>query len=306
MTANPKKLGLYRTTTFFRAFLMFAVDLFGYALFLPWVIYRHLHGKTFDPERVSKIAVFRLDGIGDLVLSAPAINALRKFFPKARITLFANKWSNGLAEMISGPDEVIYLDATFFKAFKKKVTVHSLLKERRQLLRIGRNRRYDLALDLRGDFFSILDACWLKPRWLFSRSSRAGSFLLTNMLAQAQEGYVSEALLNIRFIGKVTKQRTPPSNPELKPPPELDLNWIDQKLGDDYVCLAVAAPYVTRCYPTESWLEVIVKIRQKYKKPIAVLGSPDEYQYCQVITAQADEDVHNMAGKLSLTELWPL
>lgn len=304
MVAKGKKMGIYRATTLSRAVLMFAVDLFGYSLLLPWVIYRHMKGRDFKPERVSNIAVLRLDGIGDLVLSMPAIDALRKAFPEATITLFVNKWSSGLAELMPGLDKIIYLDAVFFRAFKYSVNLRAIIEERKYLRKIGKRERYDLSIDLRGDFFSILNAFWLHPRWMIARSSRGGSFLLTNKIGQAEEGAISEMLLNVRLIQKISKQKLDSvSRPVLRTPSRMvKVEQFLEIAGRDYICLAVAAPYATRCYPAKHWLVLINLIRKKYRKPIVVLGSADENRYCQTIIERTDDRVFNMAGRFTLAE----
>lgn len=301
---KSKKMGIYRTTTLFRAVLMFAVDLFGYSLLLPWVLYRHIKGQNFKPESVSNIAVLRLDGIGDLVLSIPAIDALQKAFPEATITLFANRWSSGLAELFPGLNKIIYLDAVFFRAFKHSVNLRAIIEERKYLRKIGDHQRYDLAIDLRGDLFSILNAFWLHPRWIIARPSRGGSFLLTNKVCQAEEGNVSETLLNVRLVQKFSKHKLDTiSKPVLRTP--LKMVKVEQFLeivGRDYICLAVAAPYTTRCYPVKHWLTLIGLIRKVYEKPIVVLGSSDEKKYCQAVLERGGERIYNMAGRFTLAE----
>lgn len=304
--ANAKKLGFYRTTTVKRAIIMLAVDILGYVLFFPYVMFRRLKGLAFDPQKASRIAVFRLDGIGDLILSEPALKALRAAFPNAHISLFVNKWAGGLAELLSGHDEIVPLDAPMFKAFKGKLDWPAVLKERRVMRRFGRAEPFDLAIDLRGDILSIINAYWLGARWLVSRASRAGGFLLTNVIRQPEEGSISESELNLNFVGHLSGRKFKNEKPRLKLIPgsmrQGALGEILMKIGDDYICLAVSAPYETRCYPIEKWIEVIRLIRQEYNGPIVILGAQEDFERCESIACRAGKNVYNMAGKFSLRE----
>ncbi len=300
--AEPKKLGIYRTTTYLRAVAMLLVDMIGYALLLPWTIFRRYRGSGFNANKVKRIAIVRPDGIGDLILSIPSIKTLRCAFPEAELSLFVNNWASEIASMIAEIDELVPIEAVFFKAFKRNTTISAIMNERKMLKKIGKQQRYDLAIDLRGDFFSIVLAFWLSPCYLIGRGSRGGSFLLTNKITQSEEGYVSEVLLNFNLIQKIKRCKVDSQKPLLDLPPELSIQAFFKKFGNDYICLAVAAPYETRCYPPEHWIQLIKKIGQVYENPVIVLGSKTEAQYCQGIVSQAKANIHNLAGTLSLEQ----
>ncbi len=303
--AEPRKLGLYRTTTRTRALMMLAVDVCGYGVLWPWTLWRWWRGRRYHPQKVRRIAVVRPDGIGDLVLSAACIGSLKEFFPTAEVTLFVNQWSRGIAEMIPGVDKIVYLDAPFFSAFKHKLRIQEIFQERKRLKAIGAGKEFDLALDLRGDFFSILQAFWLKASYLMARPSRAGGFLLTHRVVQPQEGRVSEIELNndfVRIVSCSPESQTANTRPTLTLTPEISKPDCLSAIGDDYLCLAVAAPYATRCYPPHLWLRLIRLIRSEYYKPMVLLGAAGEREYCQRIADQAGPSVHNLAGKLTLAQ----
>jgi len=300
------KLGFYRTTTSARALMMLTVDIIGYLCLFPYVIFRRLKGRAFRPESVLRIAVFRIDGIGDLILSGPALKALRSAYPKAHITLFVNEWSNGLTGLLTGPDEIVELKAPLFKAFKGAIRWREFLAEIRMLMEIGRLKSFDLAVDMRGDFLSIVTAWWLGAKWLAARSSRGGGFLLTHAIFQADEGKISEVDLNIDFISLLTCKIFTREKAKLKPIPDaVRLSMLQKMPPDvdiDYICLAVSAPYESRCYPVDKWVEVIKLIRKEYDKPILILGAHGDFKKCEYIAVRTGNKIYNMAGKLSLVE----
>ncbi len=112
-------------------------------LFAP----RSRTSTRFSVERVRKILVVRIDGLGDVVMSTPAFVSLRKMFPDAHITLLAASWSKGLVEPMPYFDEIRYFDAPWMVKGRPEKK-ESFLKTVGSL----RREKFDLALDFRGDF----------------------------------------------------------------------------------------------------------------------------------------------------------
>lgn len=68
---------------------------------------------TAQPATVGKIAVVRVNGLGDLMFAFPALQALRETFKKAEIILLAKAWHRDFLEGRSGPvDRVVVVPPT--------------------------------------------------------------------------------------------------------------------------------------------------------------------------------------------------
>lgn len=305
MKQSIKKMGHYRTTTTLRALLMLGVDLVGYICLFPYVIFRRIKGLLFSPDNINRIAIFRLDGIGDLILSQPALNSLRKNYPNAHITLFINDWAEGLSPTITDVDEIIALKSPLFKRFKQKTSFHDFLSDR-QLMRSVSKKPFDMTIDLRGDFLSIVTAWNLNSRWLLSRSSRAGGFLLTNIIHQPNEGKIKEWVLNTQMIEHITSSSFDAIKPQLNFPSSdhLSEHFHRQQslIGNDYITLAVSAPYRYRNYPKQRWVELNKLIRTIYPHPILLLGHKNDFPICDFIAQHSDPNTVNLAGQYTLTE----
>ncbi len=104
------------------------------------------------PKDIKKILIIRLDHIGDLALSLPAIYAIRRLYPEAEISLLVAPWSAELASMITGIDNIIVSPAPWFDRAKNPIPWHRLIKLMRRL----RAERYDLGIDFRGYLYNIL------------------------------------------------------------------------------------------------------------------------------------------------------
>src|SRR6478672_11819118 len=79
------------------------------ALLWPVALRRLLRGRPSDPPR--RILCFRIERIGDLLMTGPALAELRALAPSATIDLAVGSWNRDLAAAIPGIDRVETLDA---------------------------------------------------------------------------------------------------------------------------------------------------------------------------------------------------
>src|SRR5207248_10488013 len=71
------------------------------ALLMPATLGRSFRRRPSTPRR---ILCLRLERIGDLLLTIPAIAELHAAAPQASIDLIVGSWNRGLAESVSGVD----------------------------------------------------------------------------------------------------------------------------------------------------------------------------------------------------------
>src|SRR5450830_2122645 len=79
------------------------------ALLLPVAIRRVFRRRPTAPPR--RILCFRLERLGDLLMTLPALADLRALAPDASIDLVAGSWNRGIASAIPAVDRVETLDA---------------------------------------------------------------------------------------------------------------------------------------------------------------------------------------------------
>lgn len=97
-----------------------------------------------------RILVLRLERIGDLLMSLPALHAVRERAPQASIDLFVGSWNLPLALQIGGPNAVEIMDASWLARGAATPGWMALVRQARG----WRRRRYDLAINLEGDIRS--------------------------------------------------------------------------------------------------------------------------------------------------------
>ena len=99
-----------------------------------------------------RILLLRLERIGDLLMSAPAIAAVRQFAPDAEIDLVVGSWNTSIARLIPGIDRVETLDASWLSRGSGGGGMRALMAQARG----WRARGYDLAINFEGDIRSHL------------------------------------------------------------------------------------------------------------------------------------------------------
>jgi ADP-heptose:LPS heptosyltransferase len=110
-----------------------------------------------------RILLIRLGGLGDVVFTLPAVNAVKAAFPKARLTFLVYKEFATLMEGFPAIDSLITLDRAKYRQFNP-VTV---VREAFRLLRELRQNRFNLVIDFQGFGETGLLARWTgaPKRW---------------------------------------------------------------------------------------------------------------------------------------------
>lgn len=105
-------------------------------------------------ENTQKIAVLRANGIGDLIVTLPAIDALKETYPEAEIVLFGKKWqADFLTSYRTNIDRVIVLPNSFF--LSKEVYIDSYDQEMEVFFTKMKLEKFDIAIHFHGeDVFS--------------------------------------------------------------------------------------------------------------------------------------------------------
>lgn len=125
------------------------------ALLLPAALGRVLRrGVAAAPRR---ILCLRLERIGDLLMTLPALAELRALAPDATIDLVVGSWNRAIAAAIPGVDSVETLDAAWLARDGAGLTALGLAGHAAR----WRSRKYDLAINFEPDIRSniALAAC---------------------------------------------------------------------------------------------------------------------------------------------------
>lgn len=101
-----------------------------------------------DLSRIKKILAIRLDHLGDVIMTRPALAALHRAMPHASIDLAVSAEIAPLVRRDPWIHEVIPVRDHWFS---RQTTCGAVHKEKARLLDEIRSKNYDLAIDFRGD-----------------------------------------------------------------------------------------------------------------------------------------------------------
>lgn len=94
----------------------------------------------------TRILVTRLKSIGDILFTLPAVHLLRENFPEAEITFLTSKEFGPLLRGFADVDEIVTIDRSRFR----RGNVKHMFGEISSLLRLFRQKKFSLAIDLHG------------------------------------------------------------------------------------------------------------------------------------------------------------
>ncbi len=282
-----------------RRFLWIA-DRLGALLALPWRLLRR--PRDLDPADIRNILLLRCDGIGDLVESTPAIRAVRRRFPDAKIELMVGPWAADVAAMIPDVDEVLPYAPWGYRRLRALRRQRSLLVDLRWSRRL-RRRRYDLAIDLRGDLLSLLPmAFWKIPRRV-GRGTRGGSFALTHQVpavAPQRQHEVRRTLDVVAWVGGDTGDEALALTPNEAACQRARAAFAAAGLDPAKTILfAPGAQWKWKWWPGFGEL---AKSLIEAGRQVGVLGAPGEEHFHEEVRAVAPAAV-SLIGRFDLTAL---
>ncbi len=256
-------------------------------------------GRLDPPPR--RIAVLRANGLGDLMFSLPALDALRTAYPEAEIVLLAKAWHRDLFAGRPGPVDRVVEIPPVLDGQDEGAVGETQAEETRRFFATMAAERFDLAVQLHGG------GRHSNP---FVRRLRAG---LTVGL-QAPDAapldrcvpyvyYQSEVLRLLEVVASVGAPLVG-VEPRLAVVPG-DFHAAAQVLAPDSRPLAVLHPGATdgrRRWPPTRFAKVAERLAGAGAR-VAVVGTGDEQELAAAVVAAAGAPVVDLAGRLSLGAL---
>jgi len=235
------------------------------------------------------ILLIKPSSLGDIVHAMPTCAAIRRAYPKARLTWLVKREWAALVERIDGVDRIWPVESTL-KGWLSQV---SLL----------RAERFDLVVDLQGLFRSAAIG-WFAGSSLHVgfENGREGSpwfYSRRVPVPQLEMHAVDRYLLVAKAVGAVES-----GAPEFRfRIPQTDYDEIDRLLsrsgvtpGTSWVAMNVSARWPTKRWPATSFAEVADRLQQEGCGPVVMIGGPDERADVAVVNGMMKTPAVDLAG----------
>ncbi len=255
-----------------------------------------MKSRTFHPEGVRSILVMRLYFLGDVVLSTPVLEALKRRFPDARLTVLAKKRAAGVLTANPNVDEIVLYDA---------VADYHMPRHQWRLARRLRRERFDLAVDLSGNLLSS----WLL--WVADPGYRVGfnhagfPRLLDHRIPYVTDGSVVEHLLSaVEPLGATAEPlpRIYLTDEERTAATEL-LEREGVGRNEPFAVLAPGANWEYRRWPAERHAALARLLASEDGIRSVLTGGDEDEEICAGVAAASDGSALSLAGRLDVRGL---
>ncbi len=260
-------------------------------------------------DAATRVLVVRLDGMGDVLMTTPALRAVRQSRPGRHVTLLTSPAGAAVAALVPEVDEVIVYQAPWMKAADAADAGASL-----ELVARLRAGGFDAAIICTVYSQSPLPAallCYLAGIPLRLAHCRENPYhLLTDWVAEREPEQVirHEVRRQLDLVATVG-YRTADERLSLRVPAEARARVLrllaDQRLNPERMWLVIhpGATAPSRRYPLELYAQVARRLTVDYGWQVVLTGSEAERGLVQRLRAAMGVPSFSLAGRLALPEL---
>lgn len=260
-----------------------------------------------DSTRLENIVCIRLDNMGDLLMSSPAINALKETF-RSRITLLTSPVAALVARFIPSVDEVITFSAPWVK-LDESPSVASLF----EIVEILKQKKFDAAVVFtvfsQNPLPAILLAYMANIPLRLAYCRENPYQLLTHWIPDEEPYYfirhqVRRDLDMVKVIGAAVKDERI----------RLSVSgcaWESARQKLEEAGVDVRNPWILfhpgvseqrREYPQEQWIETGKTIKKRLGHQVVLTGMQNHRMITEKIKAGIGEGAYTMAGLFTIEE----
>jgi heptosyltransferase-1 len=257
------------------------------------------------PTELKNILIIKPSALGDVVLALPALSALRRNFPDAKISWLIRPEFAPLLQNHPQLDEIILFDRNFLgKAWFHPGAFCSLVS----LIRRLRHREFDAVFDFQG-LFRTASLAWLsgcKTRFGMTDTREFAYIFYTDQLKHDRDciHLVDLYLKMVQAAGAsdLGVEFVVPQDPQAADSVDRLLIQNDVK-GAEYVVFVPGSAHPSKRWPIEHFAALADRISSQFQLPIIATGSASEDNIIEELIALAHVPVVNLAGRTSLREL---
>ena len=157
--------------------------------------------ESIDKDKISSVFLICFFLIGDTFMYLPVLRTIRKNFPKAKITIACSAPVQMILQDQNIIDEFVVVNCPWITMTKKKLKDWALFFKSAK--EINKNKKFDLAIDFRGDWRNIFYMNFINAERKISYNYTGGEYMLTDVVNSNHfcDHYTDEAFYMIEQIG---------------------------------------------------------------------------------------------------------
>ncbi len=262
----------------------------------------------FDPAKVRKILVLRLDLLGDVLLSMPAVEALHERYPDAEIWMMTVPYTAAIPARYPFVTRVVSLDTNAIRS-PRNLLRPSTLREWYGTYRLLRRQRFDLAVSLFGLMASI---------WAFMSGA-------THRLGYSKEAYpllhtrtlpgmrYDRREHEVRWCLRLAELAGSPQQPrymtlEVEPGAAERMREVLESHGVSATTLLVGVHAGSingsaKRWPATHWAELADRLHDDYGATVVLTGSKSELPIARAVAGAMRSTPLVLTGATTVNEL---
>ena len=256
---------------------------------------------------VHRLLIIRPDHLGDVLLSTPAIQAIKRKRPDMSIHVLCGEWS---ADLLSNYDEIDLALTLQFPGFQRHASSRAsnpwllAVKSAQMLRQIG----YSSTIIMRRDHWwgaMLAFLAGIRERIGYDLPNVA-PFLTTALKYRRQHAVEQNLRLAETWIGDINSEQI-----QLVYPLESDdAAYIDKYLGEwqippdqSVICIHPGAGAAIKLWPADKWAKAADILSARFSAAIIFTGSSSEAALISDIAAKMKEKAYIIAGATHIGQL---
>jgi lipopolysaccharide heptosyltransferase II len=267
-------------------------------------VLRPRHGNPRPHFTGGRILVKEVNWLGDLVMTMPALRAIRAAFAMSSLTVLVARQLAGLFDGMSWIDEVI--------PYRPATGIETLARDW-EIIRAIRSRHFDLAILFPNSFGSALWATLAGVPRRAGYATDARRLMLTHHAAPSTQALTLHQshywlrmvrdTLGVEAPDGVTEHQIEPSNGNLAHARD----WLaEHRFAPEapLIAIAPAAAYgPAKEWPLVRYAALIDRLSERYDAECVIVGTAAERVKCEQVAATARPSAIVAAGELGVGEL---
>lgn len=257
--------------------------------------------NRIDKSEIERILVRATNWVGDMVMSLPALEAIRDNFPQSRITVLARPWVTDLLGAHPAVDRIMVLD--------KGRGARSGLIEIIRVVKEIRRSRFDLAVLFQNAFEAALLASLGGVKYRVGYNTDGRGILLTHPVPRDGEilkrHQVEYYLAILSSMGWPAEKRDPRIAIAEKDQKKADTLLRRNGMEEDRFLLGLCPGAIygpAKRWPPERFAEIGDRAAKTWQAGVILFGSAGEKEICREVAQHMEQQPLDLCGRTALGE----